>query len=57
MYKKGINKQATEAIDVLLFSLAFGELYNKNDQNAYLFDTFKTVFSQALEKLVKEKII
>lgn len=57
MYKKGVNKQVTEAVDALLFSLAFGELYNKNQQNANLFETYKTVFSKALEKLVKEKII
>lgn len=57
MYKSGINKQVSEAVDALIFSLAFSELYNKSDQNAHLFDTFKTVFSQALEKLVKEKII
>lgn len=57
MYRKGINKQVTEAIDVLLFALAFGELYNKNNQNAHLFETFKTVSSKALDRLVKEKVI
>jgi hypothetical protein len=57
MYKLGQNSQVTEAVDALLFSLAFGELYNKTEQNAHLFETYKTVFSKALEKLVKEKII
>jgi len=57
IYNNGAEKQVTEAIDALLFSLAFSELFNKTHQNAYLFDTFKSVFSKALEKLIKEKII
>jgi hypothetical protein len=57
MYKSNVNKQVTEAIDALIFSLAFSELYNKNSFNAHLFDTYKTTVSKALEKLVKEKVI
>lgn len=57
IYKPGTNNQVTEAVDALIFSLAFGELYNKTEQNAQLLETYKTVFSKALEKLVKEKII
>lgn len=57
MYRKGVNPQVTEAIDVLLFSLAFGELYNKNSLNSQLFETFKTVVSRALDRLIQEKII
>jgi len=57
MYKSNVNQQVTEAIDALLFSLAFGELYNKTSSNAHLFETYKTIISKALEKLVKEKII
>ncbi|WP_163710852.1 ATP-binding protein [Mangrovibacterium lignilyticum] len=57
MYKKGVDKQVTEAVDALIFSLAFGELYNRNQQNVNLFETYKTVFSSTLEKLVKEKIV
>ncbi len=57
MYKKGIDKKVTEAIDVLIFSLAFSELYNKNQENAILFETYKSVFSKSLEKLIKEKIL
>jgi hypothetical protein len=57
MYRSNVNKQVTEAIDALIFSLAFSELYNKNSLNAHLFDTYKTTISKALEKLVKEKVI
>lgn len=56
-YGSTTNKSITGAIDILIFSLAFAELYNKNDQNAQLFDTFKAVCSRALEKLTLEKII
>jgi hypothetical protein len=56
IYKSAANKAATSAIDALIFSLAFAELYNKNEKNAHLFETFKTVSSQALARLTKEKI-
>jgi hypothetical protein len=56
IYKTAANKAATSAIDALIFSLAFAELYNKNEKNTHLFDTFKTVCARALEKLTKEKI-
>lgn len=57
IYKTTTNKAVTEAVDALIFSLAFAELYNKNNQNAGLFDTFKSVCSQALKRLVTEKVI
>lgn len=57
IYKSSKNRSATSAMDALIFSLAFAELYNKNDQNAHLFDTFKTVCSRALEKITEEEII
>ncbi len=57
IYNSSSNKNTTNAIDALIFSLAFAELYNRNSQNAHLFDTFKTVCSQTLEKLIKEEII
>ena len=57
IYRSSTNKAMTSAMDALIFSLAFAELYNKNDQNAHLFDTFKTVCSKALERLTKEEII
>jgi hypothetical protein len=56
VYKPSKNKAVTDALDALIFSLAFAELYNKNNQNAHLFDTFKAVCSQALERLTKEEI-
>jgi len=56
-YDSATNKSITNAVDALIFSLAFGELFNKTTQNAHLFDTFKTIFSQALEKVTIEKLI
>ena len=56
IYKSAANKAATSAIDAMIFSLAFAELYNKTEKNTQLFDTFKTVCSQSLERLTKEKI-
>ncbi len=57
IYCSSTNKNTTNAIDALICSLAFGELYNRNTSNAHLFDTFKTVCSHALEKLIKEEVI
>lgn len=57
IYRPGTNKRVTDAIDALIFSLAFAELYNRNSQNAQLFDVFKSVCSQALERLATEEII
>lgn len=57
MYKSTANRALTNALDAFIFSLAFAELYNKNDQNAHLFDTYKSVCSQALERLIEEDII
>jgi len=57
IYNTTTNKAVTDAVDALIFSLAFAELYNKNNQNAGLFDTFKSVCSQALERLVAEEVI
>ena len=57
MYSKSQNKEITEALDALIFSLAFAELYNRNNNNAHLFDTFKTVCSKALIRLTEEKVI
>ncbi len=57
IYGSSSNKNITNAIDALIFSLAFAELFNKSDQNAQLFDTFKTVCAQALSRLTKEEII
>ena len=57
IYNSSTNKNTTNAVDALICSLAFAELYNKNSQNAYLFDSFKLVCSQTLEKLIKEEIL
>lgn len=57
IYAASNKRGATGAVDALLFSLAFAELYNKNDSNAHLFDTFKEVVSQTLERLIKEEIV
>jgi hypothetical protein len=57
IYNTSINKAVTDAVDALIFSLAFAELYNKNNQNAGLFDTFKSVCSQALDRLIAKEVI
>jgi len=57
IYESGKGKSVTAAIDALIFSLAFAELFNRNEDNAHLFETFKTVCGNTLERLVKEKII
>lgn len=57
IYTSGANKALTCAIDALIFSLAFAELYNRNESNSNLFDTFKSVCSKALEKLTKGELI
>jgi len=56
IYKRSANKAAANALDAMIFSLAFAELYNKNEDNAHLFDNFKDVCSRALEKLTKEQM-
>ncbi len=56
-YNSSTNKAVTEALDALIFSLAFAELYNRNDQNSQLFKTYKTVCSKSLERLLMEGII
>lgn len=57
MYEKSKSKELTEAIDILMFSLAFSELYNKNNNNSHLFETFKTAVSKAVNKIIEEKLI
>lgn len=56
-YNATTNKALTDGIDALIFSLAFAELYCKNNQNAGLFDTYKSVCSQALRRLVTKEAI
>lgn len=56
VYRSNTNKSVTDALDAFIFSLAFAELYNKSDQNAQLFDTFKSVCANTLERLIKEKV-
>jgi hypothetical protein len=57
IYSVGKNKAFTSAIDALICSLAFAELYNRNKNNSNLFDTFKTVSSNALKKLTEEELV
>ncbi|RTL57422.1 MAG: hypothetical protein EKK37_15375 [Sphingobacteriales bacterium] len=57
IYRSDTNKQVTAAIDALLFSLAFAELYNKTEDNAHMIDTFKTVCAKTLIKLTENEII
>lgn len=57
IYASSANKNITNTVDAFICSLAFAELYNRSTDNAQLFDTFKTVCSQALGKLIKEEMI
>lgn len=57
VYRNSTNKAVTDALDAFIFSLAFAELYNKSDQNAQLFDSFKAVCANTLERLIEEKVI
>jgi hypothetical protein len=57
IYKTTTNKAATDAVDALIFSLAFAELYNRNNQNAPLLNTFKSVCSEALKRIISSKVI
>jgi len=51
IYNGGNKNNASSVSDAILFALAFAELYNRNEANSHLFDTFKTVCSQVLSKL------
>jgi hypothetical protein len=57
IYNTSTNKAVTDAVDAFIFSLAFAELYNKNNQNAALLNTFKSVCSEALKRLIISKVI
>jgi hypothetical protein len=57
VYENSSNRKLTGPIDAIIFSLAFSELYNKNEVNRHLFETFKTVCSQALEKISEQEIL
>jgi hypothetical protein len=56
-YTVSNNKSVTDALDALIFSLAFAELYNKNNKTAELFDTFKSVSSKALKRIMAKETI
>src|ERR1035437_5891083 len=55
IYEGNHNKSLTSVIDALFMSLALSELYNKNEQNTLLFETYKLVCAQVLENLIKEE--
>jgi hypothetical protein len=57
VYESGANKNVTATVDALIFSLAFAELFNRNEQNSNLFDTFKNVCSKTLERLTQEDLV
>ena len=57
LYSSGKNKALTSAIDALIFSLAFAELYSRNEHNALLIDTFKRACSEVLKRLLREELI
>lgn len=57
IYASKKTKPFTKVIDALFFSLAFSELYNRNEKNSHLLDTFKDICSLALERMIKEGLI
>jgi Histidine kinase-, DNA gyrase B-, and HSP90-like ATPase len=57
IYEAATNKATSNALDALFFPLAFAELYNKNNQNAHLFNTFKLICSKSLARIIEEGII
>lgn len=57
IYSSGRNGKAASAVDALVLSLAFAELFNRNEENSHLFDMFNKVCSKTLAKLVEEEAI
>lgn len=57
IYENSSNKSLTGVIDAFIFSLAYAELFNRNKGNANVFDTFKSVCSKTLEKLITRELI
>ena len=57
IYTTAQGKLLGKIVDALILSLAWSELYNKNDANALLLETYKSNFSMTLERLVKGNFI
>ena len=57
IYTSAHSKPYTRIIDALFFSLAFSELYNRNEKNPNLLDMFKDICSLVLKRLIKEELI
>lgn len=57
IYESDNDKKVTCTVDAFIIALAFAEIYNRNEENAHLFETFKTVTSTLLKKIIKEAVI
>lgn len=57
IYTSKKAKSFTKVLDALFFSLAFSELYNRNEKNSHLLDTFKSMCSIALERFIRKGLI
>jgi hypothetical protein len=50
------NRNATEAVDVLIFSLAFAELCSRSTESDEMWNFYKATVSKSLKKIVDEKL-
>lgn len=57
IYQTNSNKNVTNIVDAFIISLSFAELYNKNMENAQLFEFFQNITSLLLKKIMEENII
>ena len=57
IYKRNNPRAVTEAVDALIFSLAFSELKIRNKSNEYMLQDFKSSCSTALKEFIKAKFV
>ena len=57
IYKRNNPRAVTEAVDALIFSLAFSELKIRNNKNEYMLQDFKSSCSSALKEFIKAKFV
>jgi len=57
IYKSNNPRTVTEAVDALIFALAFSELKIRNKSNEYMLQDFKSSCSTALKELIKAKFV
>ena len=57
IYKSNNPRTVTEAVDALIFALAFSELKIRNKSNEYMLQDFKSSCSTALKEFIKAKFV